>query len=190
MFTDRQTPTTPVRLLQFDKYPVHRRISLREEPARRTCVAGERPSSLSRSAVSPRDSDDREIPLVGVPDGVDGNGLIQGHQSAVVGGRERQQVRIGHLAMPEQPGMIDQFFIEQGHRTRPIHMVFCGSGASQSGDRLRRQDGAGVPGVGSVDLTVTSVNCAGNGGVRGSMTPTRPFPRAPDCRPPARPSAI
>ena len=51
MFTDRQTSTTPVLLLEFDKYPVHRRISLRAESAWTTCVVGERPSSLSRSAV-------------------------------------------------------------------------------------------------------------------------------------------
>lgn len=138
----------------------------------------------------PTVSDDGEIPLFGVADGVDGNGLIEGHESAVVGGRERQQVRIGHLAMPQQPGMINQLLIEQGNRTRPVDMVFRGGGASQSDDRLRGQDGAGVAGVGSVDLTVTSVNCTDNVGVRGSMTPTRQFSRAPDCRPPARPSTI
>ena len=56
----------------------------------------------------PTVSDDGEIPIFGVADGVDGNGLIQGHESTVVSGRERQQVGVGHLAMPEQPGMIDQ----------------------------------------------------------------------------------
>lgn len=71
----------------------------------------------------PTGSDDGEIPRFGVADGVDGNGLIQGHESAVVGGRERQQVGVGHLAVPEQPGMIDQLFIEPTGHESPGFLV-------------------------------------------------------------------
>ena len=55
----------------------------------------------------PKDSDDNQVSLIGVADGVNGNGLIQSHESTVVGGCERKQVCISDLAMPEQPGMID-----------------------------------------------------------------------------------
>lgn len=81
------------------------------------------------------DSDDCQIPFVGVADGVIGDGLVQGGESTVVGGRERKQIGVSRLVMSVQTRVLDELVVKQGYRTVPVRMVFGGSGASALFDR-------------------------------------------------------
>lgn len=91
-------------------------------------------------------SDHRQVLGTGMSHGGQGDRLVEGDEPGLVGGRERQQIGIGDLAMAVQFGVVKELRVEQTDRARPVLVVDGIGGMGEPLDCLGRCYRTWVPG--------------------------------------------
>ena len=70
---------------------------------------------------------------------------VEGHESAAMGDRQREEVGVGDLAGAVNSRPVEDLLVEQAQLARPELMVLALRGARQAGDRERRRHRARIP---------------------------------------------
>ena len=73
----------------------------------------------------------QQVPGAGANNGTQGYPVVERHQTAQVGHRQRQQIYIGDLVVPEHPCPVDQTFGAQRNAVRPERVVEIAANLAQ-----------------------------------------------------------